>query len=79
MKGSLIKTAMLLMKVKRKYYCSLRKNMRDERIVPCPTCRSNNVRGNSYPVLGVKSWECNNVFAVIKANTIEAKDTLLYL
>ena len=38
------------------------KNMRDERIVPCPTCRSNNVRGNSYPVLGVKSWECNNVF-----------------
>ncbi|WP_165708150.1 DNA-methyltransferase [Pectobacterium polaris] len=38
------------------------KNMRDERIVPCPICRSNNVRGNSYPVLGVKSWECNNIF-----------------
>ncbi|MGK7244805.1 DNA-methyltransferase [Buttiauxella agrestis] len=38
------------------------KNMRDERVVPCPACRSDNVRGNSYPVLGVKSWECNNTF-----------------
>lgn len=36
------------------------KNERDETLVPCPACRSRNVRGNSYPSLGVKSWECQN-------------------
>lgn len=35
------------------------KNERDEDIIPCPRCRSYNVRGNSYPILGVKSWECH--------------------
>jgi len=37
------------------------KNERDETLIPCPACRSKDVRGNSYPVLGVKSWECNNI------------------
>jgi DNA modification methylase len=37
------------------------KNHRDETVVPCPTCRSANVQGNSYPTLGVRSWECNNL------------------
>ena len=36
------------------------KNERDETLVPCPACRSSDVRGNSYPVLGVKSWECQH-------------------
>lgn len=36
------------------------KNDRDETLVPCPSCRSDRVRGNSYPTLGVKSWECRN-------------------
>lgn len=36
------------------------KNCRDETLVPCPTCRSGDVRGNSYPTLGVKSWECRS-------------------
>ncbi len=36
------------------------KNDRDETLIPCPTCRSNKVQGNSYSSLGVKSWECNN-------------------
>jgi len=36
------------------------KNHRDETIIPCPTCRSSEVEGNSYPSLGVKSWECCN-------------------
>ena len=35
------------------------KNERDEEIIPCPCCRSFNVRGNSYPTIGVKSWECH--------------------
>lgn len=37
------------------------KNERDETKIPCPTCRSDEVQGNSYSSLGVRSWECNNV------------------
>lgn len=36
------------------------KNVRDERIVNCPACRSENIQGNSYPILNVRSWECEN-------------------
>jgi DNA modification methylase len=36
------------------------KNKADETLIPCPVCRSCDVRGNSYPVFGVKSWECHN-------------------
>ncbi len=36
------------------------KNARDETAIPCPRCRSHDVRGNSYPALGVRSWECRN-------------------
>ena len=36
------------------------KNERDETAVPCPACRSHDVQGNSYPTLGVRSWECRN-------------------
>ncbi len=36
------------------------KNERDETLIPCPACRSSNVAGNSYPVIGVRSWECQN-------------------
>ena len=37
------------------------KNTCDETPIPCPTCRTLNVRRNSYSSLGVRSWECNNV------------------
>ncbi|MFN8006764.1 MAG: hypothetical protein U0V70_07045 [Terriglobia bacterium] len=36
------------------------KNARDETVIPCPGCRSFNVAGNSYPALGIRSWECQN-------------------
>ena len=36
------------------------KNERDETLIPCPACRTKKVRGNSYPILGVRSWECHN-------------------
>lgn len=36
------------------------KNERDETVIPCPACRSMTVAGNSYPALGVRSWECRN-------------------
>ena len=46
--------------VVKKLILIMQKNERDETLVPCPTCRSSDVRGNSYPSLGVKSWECQN-------------------
>jgi DNA modification methylase len=36
------------------------KNERDETVTPCPACRCTEVAGNSYPALGVRSWECRN-------------------
>jgi DNA modification methylase len=39
----------------------LQKNDRDETLIPCPSCRSQNVQGNSYSSLGVRSWECKNL------------------
>lgn len=36
------------------------KNVRDERLINCPACRTNNIQGNSYPILNVRSWECEN-------------------
>ncbi|WP_288646282.1 site-specific DNA-methyltransferase [uncultured Pediococcus sp.] len=36
------------------------KNVRDERIVHCPACRTVDIQGNSYPILNVRSWECEN-------------------
>lgn len=37
------------------------KNQADETVIPCPTCRSHRVQGNSYSSLGVRSWECKSV------------------
>lgn len=37
------------------------KNKRDETPIPCPACRSHDIQGNSYPSLGVRSWECRNL------------------
>jgi DNA modification methylase len=37
------------------------KNKRDETAIPCPACRSHSIQGNSYPSLGVRSWECRNL------------------
>ena len=36
------------------------KNVRDERPINCPACFSSNIQGNSYPILNVRSWECQN-------------------
>lgn len=36
------------------------KNLRDERPINCPACRSSHIQGNSYPILNVRSWECEN-------------------
>jgi len=47
---------------KQKILLLFQKNEPDETLIPCPACRSNNVQGNSYSSLGVKSWECKNQF-----------------
>lgn len=39
----------------------LQKRDADEARIPCPSCRTENVRGNSYASLGVKSWECKSL------------------
>lgn len=36
------------------------KNVRDERLVHCPACRTATIQGNSYPIMNVRSWECEN-------------------
>lgn len=38
------------------------KNQFDEQKLPCPSCRSLKIQGNSFPKLGVRSWECKNLF-----------------
>jgi len=36
------------------------KHQADETVIPCPACWSRDIGGNSYPVFGVRSWECHN-------------------
>jgi DNA modification methylase len=43
------------------------KNKRDETLIPCPACRSQNVHGNSYSSIGVRSWECLNPYCYDKS------------
>jgi len=38
----------------------LEKHEADETKIPCPACWSLDIRGNSYPIFGVRSWECQN-------------------
>jgi DNA modification methylase len=45
----------------------LQKRQANEDPIPCPSCRSLNVQGNSYSSLGVKSWECCNILCPAKS------------
>jgi DNA modification methylase len=36
------------------------KNEIDDRKIPCPVCGSFNTSGNSFPEVGIRSWECKN-------------------
>ena len=60
--GFVFKDCFILGDGDRKYSLLLifEKNVRDERIMNCPACRSNHIQGNSYPILNVRSWECEN-------------------
>ncbi|MCF2901553.1 site-specific DNA-methyltransferase [Pseudoalteromonas sp. OFAV1] len=50
-----------------------RKDVRDETKIPCPKCRSKQVQGNSYPRLGVKSWECKNLICADRSMSNRGK------
>lgn len=39
----------------------MRKIELDEEPVPCPSCMQKTSRGNSYPLMFLKSWECQNL------------------
>ena len=45
----------------------------DERKIPCPICGSLKISGNSYPEIGIKSWECKNPFCSERSKTNRGK------
>lgn len=49
------------------------KHKRDETPIPCPSCRSHRVEGNSYPALGVRSWECRNLICPDRSKSNRGK------
>ena len=49
------------------------KNDKDERLIPCPECWSDNIQGNSYPTINVRSWECKNPLCSGKSKTNRGK------
>lgn len=49
------------------------KNKIDERKIPCPVCGSLKISGNSYPEIGIKSWECKNPLCFERSKTNRGK------
>lgn len=49
------------------------KHQLDKRKIPCPVCGSLRISGNSYPEIGIKSWECKNPFCSARSKTNRGK------
>jgi len=49
------------------------KNENDDHKIPCPTCGSLKISGNSYPEIGIKSWECKNPLCLERSKTNRGK------
>ncbi len=45
----------------------------DSRKIPCPVCGSLIISGNSFPELGVRSWECKNPMCSQRSKTNRGK------
>ena len=45
----------------------------DDSKIPCPVCGFLKVSGNSYPEIGVKSWECKNPLCSSRSKTNRGK------
>ena len=49
------------------------KNKIDDRKVPCPVCGSIKISGNSFPEIGIRSWECKNPLCHSRSKTNRGK------
>ena len=49
------------------------KHLIDDRKLPCPVCSSLKISGNSYPEIGIKSWECKNTLCSERSKTNRGK------
>jgi DNA modification methylase len=49
------------------------KHQIDDRKIPCPVCASLKISGNSYPSIGIKSWECKNHLCSERSKTNRGK------
>jgi DNA modification methylase len=49
------------------------KNEIDDRKIPCPVCGSIKISGNSFPEIGIKSWECKNPLCHSRSKTNRGK------
>lgn len=45
----------------------------DDRKMPCPICGSLKISGNSYPEIGIRSWECKNPLCFERSKTNRGK------
>ena len=53
-------------------------NRYDETPIPCPSCHSKDVEGNSYSKLAVKSWECKNLLCSDRSRSNRGKRFSFY-
>lgn len=49
------------------------KHQIDSRKIPCPVCGSLKISGNSFPEIGIRSWECKNPFCSQRSKTNRGK------
>ena len=45
----------------------------DSRRIPCPVCGSLKISGNSFPEIGIRSWECRNPLCSQRSKTNRGK------
>lgn len=49
------------------------KNRVESMKIPCPSCGSLKISGNSFPKVGVRSWECKNLFCPDRSKSNRGK------
>lgn len=49
------------------------KHKKDSRKIPCPVCGSLKISGNSFPEIGIRSWECKNSLCSARSKTNRGK------
>ena len=49
------------------------KHEKDPRKIPCPVCGSLTISGNSFPEIGIRSWECKNIHCSERSKTNRGK------